>query len=254
MSVRLSPAFAPEGHSLVPEQILFMGDYVDASEKEDFAVRLLCWPVTGAAWDSLVRSWVQLRELRNDRGIANAVAPKRSSWVTESAPQLAGVFREASTEENTIATLLARAHIQFAVDVSRVDRKPAWAQEPTPPLSPSLASCLAIYDEFLKVPGRQACLLVVARSRGMSLDQMRTEEFIKARAQLPYASWLDSVRFRCWTDVPEPLPLEIAHLAGVAIARHLQLPAVVNPIFDAVLSKLVRIPPEIANLTSSGRR
>lgn len=242
-----------QARPLAPDRVAFLGEYShrrDGAEpsSDDLLVLALCWPTSSTAWDSLIRSWAALRAVRDN------VAVAQESWVLQAAPQLAAHLDEPTTQESTLAALIARTQIRCSVTVVHGKR----AAETTlvhPAYQSTLTSCITTYNDFLKTPpSRQACNAIVARSRDQKADRIVGEAVERARKQVADAEWLDHVRVFFWNEPTAPLPLEVATLTSGAVARRVLQPLIANPIWDAITPKLVRFPPGLAPLKRRKRR
>ncbi|MFC5577283.1 hypothetical protein ACFPOA_04540 [Lysobacter niabensis] len=221
-----------------PSRIAFLGSAQASNEAgETVFVRSLCWPTLPTAWIDLTQG---LSALWAGRGNPSPYAPivdKPPSWLKSCAPQLAAPFcGTAAAEESSIAALLARTPMQAAVAVfdARDARITNGAHQQ------GLNQCLSVYDQFLRMPMRVPCTLLVSRSP--AVDQNCQGDLEHCRPLFPNAPWLSDLRLQFWTEAPEPLPLELAQIVAAATARHVLLEHTSDPVFEAVLTKLAHNP------------
>jgi hypothetical protein len=238
--------------ALKPEQIAFLGEHAahyKATSAKAF-VQVLFWPTLPDAWSRLTSSYAALAALRAEM-FSTGAAPVARSWVQDVAPQLSLPFgRDASAEESTLATLIARLPARFIAAVVEPDREKNMASDPVL-YRRSLSNCLSAYEAFLKDAHERACSVLIAASRKGDQGKNLLEAFKDTRSRIDGDSRLANVELRLWSEHVLPLPLEIANLAAAAISRYLEAPNQANPIFDAVASKLVNPP---SSLESRKRR
>jgi len=102
---------------LAPEQVAFIGE----AAEENVFVQILCWPTMPTAWSALAEAAASMRAIRDGLSMSNPVTG--SSWLQQVAPQLSGPLeREWGAAESTLATLIRRLPVRFAVAIVRL----AW--------------------------------------------------------------------------------------------------------------------------------
>jgi len=117
-----------------------------------------------------------------------------------------------------------------------------------------MLDCLSIYDQFVRVPGRQPCTMLVTRGQSTAADHECLEDFSRCRTLLPDADWLPALELRFWKEPAEPLPLELVNVIAAAVMRQRVNDGVPNPIFESVLAKLTHIPAQFRRLSKTKRR
>lgn len=229
--------------NLKPDQIAFLGEHAahhKATSAKAF-VQVLCWPTLPDAWPRLTRSCAALVALRREVFSTGALAVARS-WVEGVAPQLSLPFsRDAGAEESTLATLITRLPARFVAAVVDPDREKNVASDLVL-YRRSLSGCLFAYETFLKDAHESSRGVLIAHSRKEAQGESLLEAFKEAQERLDDSSSLNNLTLKFWTETPLPLPLEISNLVAAAISRYLEAPKQANPIFDAVVSKLVNPP------------
>jgi hypothetical protein len=130
---------------------------------------------------------------------------------------------------------MARTSMQIAVATR--DSGPITS---TGSRSGGLADCLAVYDEFIRGPGRRPWKLLVVSGRDGATNC--AAEVARSRMRFPDAQWLKDMQTRMWDAAPEPLPLELAHLVAAAVARYCVDEGAHNPVFGALQGKLAHAP------------
>lgn len=251
-AVKKSLAPATAATALKAEQIAFLGEHAahhKATSAKAF-VQVLFWPTLPDAWPRLTSSCMVLVALRKEMFSIGA-APVARSWVHDVAPQLNLPFsRDASAEESTLATLIARLPVRFIATVVEPGREKSMASDLVL-YRRSLSGCLSAYEAFLKDAHERARGVLIAASRKEDQGKNLLAAFKDTRSRLDGDSGLANFELRLWSEHVLPLPLEIANLAAAAISRYLEAPGQANPIFDAVASKLVNPP---SSLDSPKRR
>jgi hypothetical protein len=194
-------------------------------------VHALCWPIVSTGWQSMARTWESVCEWR--RSLDSNAKPHPPSWVAECAPQLGTPFHGTTAEESTIAAIFMRTPMFVAVSVHDGTATTEVNQRQ------GLVECLTIYGEYLRVPGKRACGVLVARARDEEAGQGFMDAFARSQRLLD-AQWLQRMEPQSWTDPVEPLPLEVANVIAASIARYRADADIDNPIVDAVRAKLSR--------------
>lgn len=238
VAAKPAPAAAP----LVPGRIAFAGSAKgQKSAHASVYVQSLCWPIVPSAWASLTQAWEIVRSSRAELGAASAPNPS-TSWIRACAPQLGAPFRDTTAEESSVAALLTRTPMEIAVaivDARASDDAKAGFQSAQPQ---ALSNCLATYSKVVRIQKRGPCALVVSRTQGADIDQQFLKEFAHCRTSLSEAEWLNDMQLRFWNQSIEPLPLELAQVIAAAVLRYRLDERAFNPIFEAVLSKMVHNP------------
>lgn len=217
---------------LAPEQVAFLGD---VAEKNIF-VQTLCWPTIPAAWSMLAEMAAAMRSVRDGLLMSNLVVG--SSWVQQVAPQLSGPLeREWSAVESTLATVIRRLPVRFAVAI--VEHDPGERQGTDSARYRSLfAGCLTAYDTYLKSSNQTAFQLMLAPSHGNAINELRQSACCSILPHIDGSSRLGELELAFWPKTQPPLPMEVAQLAAAAVGRHLQDPAQHSPVFEAVQAQL----------------
>jgi hypothetical protein len=217
------------------ESIAFFGNNYAFAE-DGICVQILCWPTTAIAWHSLTQSWRVLRTPGTKQSPA-----VHASWVHRHASQLCTVFNEVAALETSVAALIARASIGMSVALGTTKRPPSQRE--------MFADCLLGYQEFLRTPGRTPWAAAV-------VDTQEGEESVEPF----FRSAIHGIPFQAppalypWGGTTDPIPLEVARVAAGSIARYLSQRNTSNSIFEAVLTKLVKIPAPLTQSTRSRRR
>ena len=217
---------------LAPEQVAFLGEAV----AKNVFVQILCWPTMPAAWSVLAEASAAMRAVRHGLSMSNPV--QGSSWMQQVAPQLSGPLeREWGAAESTLATLIRRLPVRFAVAI--VEHDPAQRQGSDAGRHRSLlAGCLTAYDTFLKSSNQRAFRLMLAPSHGAAENDLRQAVYVEMLPHMDGSERLGAIELAFWPGAAPPLPMEVAQLAAAAVSRHLQEPAQVNPLFEAVRAHL----------------
>ena len=249
---------APKAPPLAPQHLAFVGDSEGAQSgapQPDDAVRVqaLCWATIPTAWAFLTQTWDAMTAHRvpNSAPIKARGLPCQPDWVAETVPKLSAPFSDVTATESTLAALIARAPIELALSIGEI---PSGT-----PLGLSRGmrevaiACLNDYLENLKTPGRSACRVLLSISRGEQRDRELSSAYRDAweRAE---ASHLDRAELRFCDPSDAPVPLDLTNLAAVATARYLSMPEVANPVFEALRSKVVRMPRHLVAPTPRKRR
>lgn len=215
----------------------------------------VCWPSMPTAWSTVTHTWEDIRSARSASAVIAPIAATDPSWLAECAPQLAAPFHNTPAEESTIAALLARTSMQIVLSVADVSGNVCRGSDAdTHARRDVLADCLTAFARFAHDPGRRPCRMLVLAGDGDESDRSAEEDFARMRAGLPKAHWLKDVQLRFWKDAPAPLPSEIAQVAAAAVARRCALKETAHPIFDAVVTKVALLPPELEQLARFRRR
>jgi hypothetical protein len=247
--------------ALRPADVAFLGECaIRPADRRTHAaplyVQALCWSRTTQGWEALAKAWELMKAHRDEctstlRIVKGPTPPP--SWVFASVPLLGAPFRDLPAEESTLAAWIARSQLSFAVSI--IDQ-PSGASKPADalPYRPAIRECLEGYQAFLKTPGYDPVRLVMAAAQPPSRDIGLADAFRAVRSRLRGDAFVDALQLRTCTPGAEPLALAAANLACAAIARHVAMPAMGNPIHDAVRAKLVRVPPRLAALDHGHRR
>lgn len=240
---------------LATSRVAFLGAaHATTDTGESIYVQSMCWAVVPSAWSTLTHAWQAVRAMRDEPKAYSALAAAPPSWVSACAPQLAAPFRDTSTaEESSVAALLMRTPTQIAITIvdARENRETDAAGTSQ---RPALADGLAIYDDFIRMPGRRACAMLVSRAQSAEIDRQYREELARCRTRMPQADWLRNLQLREWEEPVEPLPLELAHVVAASVVRHRLHENVHNPVFDVVLTKLAHTPFQLKRSTRLKRR
>jgi hypothetical protein len=223
---------------LRPEQIAFLGEYAASAEDKNVFVQILCWPTIPAAWSMLTQSLDSLRKLR--RELAGPSAALGSSWLQRVAPQLSTpVERELGAAESTLATLIRRLPVRFAVAVVEHEAGQASGSE-TARYRSLFSGCLGAYGAYLKSTNQSACRVMIASSQNTASDTGQRTVYQELLPLLDNADRLATLELAFWPEapLPLPLPLEVAQLAAASVGRHLQHPKQANPLFETVRAHL----------------
>ena len=213
----------------------FVGSAILQAADGRVHVYALCWPIVSTGWRSLAQAWDPVRDWRLSLDSNTKHAP---SWVAECAPQLGMPFRGSSAEESSIAAILMRTPMSVAVSVLDGDGAQATTASNQ---RQGLVECLSIYDQYLRVPGRQACSVLVVRGHDGGHDQGYTDAFARSRRSLD-VKWLQDMELHVLNAPREPLPLEVAHVVATSIARYRVDEDMDNPIVDTIRAKLSHRP------------
>ena len=239
---------------LSPSQIAFLGECESAapdnlSETGALFVQILCWSCTPTAWQVLLHSWESMQAYCNDvvpgATQSSPVESPPDAWIHAVAPRLGRPFHEAAAKESTLAALIARAEIAFAVSI--IDKSPPRAGRQGKSLYRiAVPEFLTGYLRFLTSCGYQPCQMVIAGAHDViGRDGLRSAfKLDRRRFQGPRCT--EPLQLRFCPPGEEPLPLELANLASAAVVRHLTAPKLANPIFEEVRSKLAKVPRRIA--------
>lgn len=223
---------------LRPEQVAFLGEYRATSPDKCIDVQILCWPTVSAAWSMLAQSLRGLQSLRGGDNTAAQRAPVSTTWVQHAAPQLClPVDREPTAIESTLATLIRRLPLRFAVAV--VEQQVKQNAAPDSLRYRSLFSgCLTAYDTYLKSTRQAACRVIITAPGDTAVDDVRRATYGEALAHLDSAR-LGALELGFWPEDAVPLPMEVAQLAAAAVGQHLAHPSVTSPMFETVRAHLV---------------
>lgn len=235
-------------HSLTaPERVAFLGCASRTNEDgRHLNVQVLCWPTVPAAWRITAQRWQSVCGERGGRDFTDTRCDGADAWIVESAPQLAAPFRGTTAAESSLAALMGRIPMQIALGVADVDGTRLSGEAAH---REALSACLAMYDESAQAPGREPFSLLVTRSQGDLADRHTQDTFAVCQKRFSESAWAERAQLRRWNDGNdgvEPLPLECANLLAGSTVRRLTAVAAQQPIFDTLLSKLVRIPLQFA--------
>lgn len=226
---RASPLTMP---GLAPQQVAFVGE---AAEK-NVSVQILCWPTIPVAWSMLSEAAAAMRNVRGGLSMSSTV--EGSSWLQLVAPQLSRPLeRELSAAESTLATLVGRLPVRFAVAIAEHE---ADAQQTSAALTyrSLFSGCLTAYDSFLKTANQAAFRVMVAPNHGDAQNDQQLAVYNELLPHLDGAKRLHAIELAFWPEAKPPLPMEVAQLAAAAVIRHLHEPAQTNPLFDVVRTNL----------------
>ncbi|WP_132143145.1 hypothetical protein [Luteibacter rhizovicinus] len=223
---------------LRPEQVAFLGEYAVSTKDRHVFVQILCWPAVPVAWAMLTQTAASLRQLRGDT-MALCMPPKGgTSWIHDVAPQLGlPLERDPGAAESTLAALIRRLPVRFAVAV--VEQEARQAQVADALRHRSLFSgCLTAYGAYLKSTNQAACRVVIAPNGEPLQNDARQQIYRDVLPHLDSASRLGALELTFWPEATVPVPLEMAQLAAAAVGRHVQQPAQPSPLFEAVRAHL----------------
>lgn len=217
---------------LAPEHVAFLGECV----ANHVYVQMLCWPETPTAWTMLTEAATMLRGVRNGSSISPPVVSP--SWVQRVAPQLCEPLeRELGVAESTLATLIGRLPVRFAMAV--VEHEPGERQGSDGARYRSLFSgCLTAYGTYLKASDQHSVRIMIAPSQGDAKNNLRLAVYGDLLRHLDRTEPRDALELAFWPEGTPSLPMEIAQLAAAAVSRHLQEPTLVNPLFETVRAHL----------------
>ncbi|TPG05931.1 hypothetical protein EAH88_14925 [Rhodanobacter glycinis] len=217
---------------LAPEQVAFIGE----AAAENVFVQVLCWPTMPAAWSALAEAAASMRAIRDGLSMSNPVVG--SSWLQQVAPQLSGPLeREWGAAESTLATLIRRLPVRFAVAIVRLES--GERQGGAAARCRSLfTGCLTAYGTYLKTSNQCAFRLMLAPGQSAETNAQRLAVYAEMLPHLEGSGRLGALELAFWPGGTPPLPMEVAQLAAAAVSRHLQAPAQANPLFDAVREQL----------------
>ncbi|HET7332222.1 hypothetical protein [Dyella sp.] len=235
---------------LRPEHVAFLGEYrVDAQDKR-IDVEILCWPTVSAAWSMLTQSLTMLQSLRGDDSNASLRMPI-APWLRDAAPQLCLPVREPNAAESTLATLIRRLPLRFAVAV--VEHQSGQSAGSDALRYRSLFSgCLTAYGAYLKSTNQAACRIIIASPGNAADNDLRRAAYGEVLPHLDSAARLAALELGFWPQSTAPLPLEVAQLAAAAVGRHLEHPSQASPLFETVRAHLA--PPSRFHALSRQKR
>jgi hypothetical protein len=233
-------------------QIAFLGSARASTETgETVFVQALCWPTIPSAWTDLTQA---LHALWVGRGKPSPNVPgdgKAPTWLGTCAPQLSAPFGGAvGAEESSIAALTSRTSMQVAVAI--FDSRAVGATGGAP--QQALFQCLSVYDQFVRMPMRLPCTMLVSRSQSEALDEQFLGELARCRLLMPNASWLGDVQLQFWSGAIEPLALEMSHVVAAATARHVLFESRNDSLFEAIATKLAHNPLQRGRSVRKARR
>lgn len=217
---------------LGPEQVAFLGE---ATAKNLF-VQVLCWPTVPAAWPMLAEAVSALREVRSGLSMSSTV--ESSSWVHRVAPQLSQPLeREVGAAESTLATLIGRLPVRFAVAIVEHEASERQASEALR-YRALFSGCLTAYGTYLKASNQHAIRVMIAPNHGGAQNDLRLAVYGEMLPHLNGPEQFSTIELAFWPKTALPLPLEVAQLAAAAVSRHLQEPTQVNPLFETIRTHL----------------
>jgi hypothetical protein len=232
-----APATPPK---LDPARIAFMGSAQQlGNEHNPVYVQAWCWPIVPTAWAVLTQSWEAVRVGRGEYKSTPTTAALPPSWIRACAPQLGAPFRDSTAEESSVAALVTRAPIEISVSVIDTRKRAEPSGTRAHVEADALSSCLGHYSKAMRARKRAPCAMLFSRSQGAATDEQLQKEFAQSRAMLSEADALDAMNLLVWQQPREPLPLELANVIAAAVLRHQLEPGGFNPVFEAILGKLV---------------
>ncbi|WP_243050341.1 hypothetical protein [Dyella sp. RRB7] len=219
------------------EQIAFLGEYEASTKDKQVFVQILCWPTVATAWPLLTQAAKALREQRGDTTMLSA--PKGDpSWMHGVAPQLGlPLERDLGAAESTLATLIRRLPVRFAVAVVEHEAGQNQASDALRYRS-LLSGCLTAYSNYLKSTKQTACRLVIAPNQDPLKNEMQQRVYHEVLPHLDSTSRLGPLELAFWSEATVPVPLEMAQLAAAAVGRHVQHPTPASPIFETIRAHL----------------
>lgn len=222
---------------LRPEHVAFLGEYSASTRDKRVDVQILCWPTVSAAWSMLAQSLTGLQSLRGgDSHTTNRVPV--STWLRDVAPQLClPIDREPGAIESTLATLIRRLPLRFAVAVVE-QQAGQTAGSDTLRYRSLFSGSLAAYGAYLKSTNQTACRIIIASSGAAEVNDARRTTYNEVVPHLDSAARLGALELGFWSEAATPLPMEVAQLAAAAVGRHLELPSEANPLFETVRAHL----------------
>jgi hypothetical protein len=222
---------------LRPEHVAFLGECSTAMQDSRTDVRVLCWPTVPATWSMLAHALEELEALRGDIGATSGGKPG-ATWTQDAAPQLSRpVDREPSVVESTLAALIRRLPLRFAVAVVEHQAGRSKGSDMTRYRS-LFSGCLMAYEAYLKSSRQAACRLVIAEAGDAVDDDLRRMAFDEALSNLAGTANLQGLELGFWSEPAMPLPMEVSRLVAAAVGRHLRQPSEANPIFETVRAHL----------------
>jgi len=235
MTTRVSSARPFAG--LRPEQVAFVGEYVATTPTKQVFVQLLCWPTVSAGWAMLTQAISALRSVRGE--LTTFGGPKGTSWIHQVSPQLSlSLERDAAAAETTLATLIRRLPLRFAVAVVEHEVGQPAGSEALRYRSLFTAS-LTAYGAYLESANQPACHALMAPSADPATNRTLQQVYAEVLPHLDSATRLAPLTLSFWSDSRVPLPLELAQLAAAAVGRHVLAPAEASPLFETVRTHLV---------------
>lgn len=232
-----APSALQSMRGLRQDQVAFLGECRTSSGEKHIDVQALCWPAVSTAWLTLTQSLAGLPSLRgDDRAFTHRVPAL--SWLRDVAPQLCPpVERESSAIESTLATIIRRLPLRFAVAV--VEYQAGQRPRSDAMRYRSLfSSCLTTYATNLKSTNQTACRIIVASPGNATDNDLRRTAYGEVLPHLDSAARLGALELDFWPEATLPLPLEVAQLAAAAVGRHLERPAEASLVFEAVRAHL----------------
>lgn len=251
-AAKSAPSVLQGMRGLRPEQVAFLGEYHASTAGKRIDVQILCWPTVSAAWSMLAQSLGGLQSLRQGDHPATQRVPVATTWVQQVAPQLClPVDREPTAVESTLATLIRRLPLRFAVAV--VEQQGTQNAAPDSVRYRSLFSgCLTAYDAYLKSTKQTACRVIIATPGDAASNDVRRATYGDALVHLDSTERLGALELGFWPEDAVPLPMEVAQLAAAAVGQHLQHPSTASPLFETVRAHLV--PPSRFHALSRQKR
>lgn len=235
---------------LRPEDAAFLAEYTNATPEKRFFVQLICWPMVPTAWMTLTRSCAALREVRGPARFQ--AAPKATSWIHQVAPQMGLPLEgDAAAAETTLATLIRRLPVRFAVAIEEQDAQRPSGSEALRYRTLFSAS-LGAYSAYLKAANQDACQVLVTATAEAGLNDVRKQAFGDVLPHLDHADRMGGLGLAHWPKTEIPLPLEMVQLAATAVGRHLEQPTHGSPLFETIRTQLV--PPSRFHSSESSKR
>ncbi|WP_157598912.1 hypothetical protein [Rhodanobacter sp. Root561] len=217
---------------LAPEHVAFLGECV----AHNVYVQMLCWSETPTAWSMLAEAAAAMRMVRDGSSMSHPVGSL--SWVQRVAPQLSEPLeRERDAAESTLATMIGRLPVRFAMAVVEHERGERQGTEGARYRS-LFSGCLTAYDTYLKSSGQHSVRIMIAPSQGDAKNDLRLAVYRDLLRHLDGTERRDTLELAFWPEGTPPLAMEVAQLAAAAVSRHLQEPTLVNPLFETVRTHL----------------
>jgi hypothetical protein len=236
---------------LRPEQVAFLGEYTATTPTKQVFVQLLCWPTVSAGWAMLSQASTALRSVRGEAPAFSAA--KGTSWIHHVAPQLSfSLERDAAAAETTLATLIRRLPLRFAVAIVEHEAGQPTGSDALRYRSLFTAS-LTAYGAYLESANQPACRALMAPSMDQQTGQAQQQIYDELLPHLDNATRLAPLALSFWPDSRMPLPLELAQLTAAAVGRHVQDSTEASPLFETVRTHLVP-PSRFHAIGTQGRR
>ncbi|WP_188798155.1 hypothetical protein [Dyella nitratireducens] len=250
-AAKSTPSVLQAMADLRPEHVAFLGEYSASAQDRRIDVQILCWPTVSAAWSMLTQSLTMLQPLRRGDGPASLRTPI-ASWLHDVAPQLCLPVREPNAAESTLATLIRRLPLRFAVAV--VEHQAGQSSGSDALRYRSLYSgCLTAYGAYLKSTNQTACRIIIASPGNATDNDLRRATYNEVLPHLDSAARLGALELGFWPETSVPLPMEVAQLAAASVGRHLERPSEASPLFETVRAHLAP-PSRFHSLSRQKRR